>query len=739
MRPAPGSGGEQLQSPQMRGSRYGVVVLLLAGCFLLVSRGVLPGLRAPLGDFANYYTAAQLLVRGEPLARAYQDLLWFQQRIDRLGIEDQLGGFIPHPPPAAVVLTPLTPLPPLAAKQLWTLLNLALLAGVIWMLRGLTQPARVSGEAAPAAPGRQSQDGLSLQWVALLVVLTGPALWHDLAFGQLYVPLLASLVGCLYFQQRGRPVLSGVLLGLLIPVKYLGAPWLLYWAWRRQWRLVLAATAAGLALVVLTLGLAGPEPFTVFLQEVLPRHLSGEIQDPFASRFQSWNSLYRRLFVADPLSNPQPAAQLPLLATFLGQATFWLLFLWLLAGLSRRGATTRRDSARDCAWILSVLLLASPAGASYHFLLLALPGTVFVARLIRAGRPRDATVVVVMLVSVNLPHYLYLESWAEGWANLLAYPRLWCVLGFTWAGYRSFSGAFSGRAIRPWVAAAVLALAASMGLRLWSRPQADPAQWLPVDGPDTDSRYGLVLKEPDWASSQLLFTYVEGRKGRYGPFNGKGRRWLPPAPGSFYAPDLHPQGHLLLMEHWGRGKAEIWLSLGQARPEPIVEGEKPVWLGAGGRFAFLRSGGLFEHDLESGRTESLSAAGVAEPGGAIEDLDASAGGRYLALVEKALELYRLRLVDLGSGREVTLTTSPDRIRSPAVSDSGEAVAFSWLQDGNWDLWVVRPPDPRPRRLTRHPAVDDDPVWQGKRRLIFTSDRGRGLQFSLLYTIGLPEP
>ncbi len=193
------------------------------------------------------------------------------------------------------------------------------------------------------------------------------------------------------------------------------------------------------------------------------------------------------------------------------------------------------------------------------------------------------------------------------------------------------------------------------------------------------------------------------------------------------------------MEHWGRGKAEIWLSLGQARPEPVVEGEKPVWLGAGGRFAFLRSGGLFEHDLESGRTESLSAAGVAEPGGAIEDLDASAGGRYLALVEKALELYRLRLVDLGSGREVTLTTSPDRIRSPAVSDSGEAVAFSWLQDGNWDLWVVRPPDPRPRRLTRHPAVDDDPVWQGKRRLIFTSDRGRGLQFSLLYTIGLPEP
>ena len=47
---------------------------------------------APRGDFANYYTAARLVVEGVPLDPIY-DMRWFTEQASRVGFGDQLVNF----------------------------------------------------------------------------------------------------------------------------------------------------------------------------------------------------------------------------------------------------------------------------------------------------------------------------------------------------------------------------------------------------------------------------------------------------------------------------------------------------------------------------------------------------------------------------------------------------------------------------------------------------------------------
>jgi Tol biopolymer transport system component len=43
------------------------------------------------------------------------------------------------------------------------------------------------------------------------------------------------------------------------------------------------------------------------------------------------------------------------------------------------------------------------------------------------------------------------------------------------------------------------------------------------------------------------------------------------------------------------------------------------------------------------------------------------------------------------------------------------------------------------RLTHDPAIDTAPVWdEANQRILFTSDRGRGLECSTLFAIPLPQ-
>lgn len=74
---------------------------------------------------------------------------------------------------------------------------------------------------------------------------------------------------------------------------------------------------------------------------------------------------------------------------------------------------------------------------------------------------------------------------------------------------------------------------------------------------------------------------------------------------------------------------------------------------------------------------------------------------------------------------------------PAISPTGDRLAFSRLSGGNYDVYVMDLDDRRTQRLTSSPTVDEDPSWSPEGdRLVYTSERRSGdLQISVVPASG----
>ncbi|MCK6559514.1 DUF2029 domain-containing protein [candidate division KSB1 bacterium] len=728
-------------SPSNRRLALALAGTLIVFALLIIKFGILPSLNNTRGDFANYYTAARLVREGAPLARAYQDFVWFQMEMDRKGIVHQVGGFIPHPPPTATVFLPLTFLDAVAARNVWTAVNALLIVVCICGLACLTR----------------------LHWLATAVILlgTGFGLINNFLFGQMYLLLTATLVLGLLAQQRGKDALAGVLLGLLIPMKYVGILFVAYFAWRRRWRLVLAAGATVAAVAGFTALLAGSEPFRVFLTEVFPRHLRGEIQDPFAILFQSWASLFRRLFVHNATLNPAPPLDCPPAFYFLSAAAFWgftALAAWLIAVV--RFAAPRHQFLFEIGLLPLWFLLVSPSGTTYHFLLLTLTTTAFVALLLELQRRHAAAGLAALFIVINLPHYLKLMPLAQGWLTPLGYSRLWLLLLFGVLAWRFFRPLISlrptktklGRALAVAVTliASLSALAASRGR---PAPADDGATWLALEDAEFQRHQGLLMKHPDAGRRRLVFSYCEFWNEQYTIFSTDSGRWTPPARRNYYHPDLAEDDASLLVQTIVNGRDEIWLSRAQGEePQFLLAGSQPSWQEAGKSFVYVNGEALFLAVLADDQLQLRvlrTAAGeqmrfydpACSPRGnllayCVEDRNAAApeGGRF-----------QLRLYDFSDGRDELVLAADDRLEQPAWSPDASVLLFAQKQNATIALAAVKLADRSKQAaagdrylLTTAAGHNTSPLWDAANdRILFTSDRGRGLEFSAIFVLPVP--
>ncbi len=703
----------------IRSTRYGLWGILLLFSFLVLSKGILPALSDSGGDFANYYTASQIVREGRSIEPAYRDFSWFQKQIDRYGFERQVGGFIPHPPSTALLFLPLTLLDPLTAKRAWTLLNLAFALLIILLLSRLS--------------------GLNWLLTAILFLGSGAALINNFLFGQLYLLLLLSILLGLYLLRSQFPFAAGLCLGALLPIKYVALLWIVLFLWQRQWRVVLGAAVASVALLLLTLWAQGPQPFDTFLNEVLPRHLRGEIQDPFSTRFQSFGSLFRRLFVREPTLNPTAALDAPVLLFFFKNLSFWLL-----AGATALGLAGAQFSKKDHRFLFRMgllpvaILLMSPASATYHFLLLTITAVFYIKILLDSNRTRAAVGLAVLLLLINLPHYLRLEWLAQGWWTPAASTRLWLLLTLLLASIWIFRRSIQPRKIH--LAVAGIAIPLAVGLTTLTEYSAyanqpqDGAQWLKVEGTEFSRNLGLILAAPDLGKRKLVFSYCELLDERYAIYGANGSRWTPAGKDNYYEPDLNRDDQRLLVETTISGRP--WVSVSSARGQPplaLVEGEGPSWKPDGSGFVFQREKEVHFFQMRDGTTERLLA------GHNFYDVQWSPEGRKLAYCTAGEEGTVLGILDLATEKNRTVLSSKDRVESPSWSPDGEKIVFSWNRAGNPDVWLIDTTTQETRQLTFHLGRDDEPVWDDiNGRILFTSDRGRGLEFSTLYWLPAPE-
>jgi alpha-1,2-mannosyltransferase len=199
--------------------------LLLAALGVFVGVGFFAWIRRP-GDFAGYILVGDLVLAGRHI---YQDA----PRINT------------WPPFWSLLCVPLALLArpsPYLARGLWLVLNVALLVVVLRLVTRLVHGRRLT----LAATG----PGLSLVAPEVLVplVLTGRYVVANLEHLQVNVLLFALTLGGLALVAAERPAAGGSLIGLGAAIKVMPAAFLVYLAYRRQWRAALAGAAVTLGL-----------------------------------------------------------------------------------------------------------------------------------------------------------------------------------------------------------------------------------------------------------------------------------------------------------------------------------------------------------------------------------------------------------------------------------------------------------------------------------------------------------
>jgi len=354
--------------------------------------------------FVAYYTASHLLVTGQLGPQAYDDA-WFGEMVRRLTASNVREIFTPNPPTMALMALPLAWLDAQPARAVWLLASLvAFIAGVAALVR------------------QQARRNRDVPVPVLLLMLLAPAVFSNVRVGQGYLIVFALFAAAIVGLARRRDAhadvgpsrrhdaLAGIALGALLGLKTSGTALVAVLVVQRRWRalMVAAATAAGLAVAV--------TPFIDWsMWWMYPDVVRDFVQRPSGSvtAYQTTLSLFRHLCIADPVWNPSAAANCGAIAFAAPSAILAAALAITLFSVFRAPTS---DAGLAAGATLS--LLALPASAEVHFVLLGIPLAMIRLRLV------ELLVIAALLI---VPLEWTAERFTNGWWALLAYPRLYAA------------------------------------------------------------------------------------------------------------------------------------------------------------------------------------------------------------------------------------------------------------------------------------------------------------------------
>lgn len=386
---------------------------LITGVFLLllifpVSKGIVPGWRSVQSDFPNYYVSARLATEGRGGDSLYFNS-WFQQEIYRYGMEEQ-GKFSPFPPPTAFVMLPVAGFDPLTAKRIWMIINVLLSVLGVFLL------------------GRIA--GISRLQAGILFLLTGIGLVNNLLLGQFYILLLVCLLGGYFFIRKGWPAGSGLLFGTGIAIKYFPVVVLPTLLFEKKYKTIWWTLAVIAVLNLVAVLVFGMQVYVRFFENVFFAHLDGRLegQSAWAPAFQSWNALGHRLFLKDAIENPEPWIHSPVLFFFLKYGII-LGVLLLTASTFKKIRKHPLFTEASLALVSMTAILLSPAGATYHGLLLLFPAALMGQVFAEEEKYLSWIPWIVFLALIGYLPPLISKITVSTGNNLLLFPRLWLQLG----------------------------------------------------------------------------------------------------------------------------------------------------------------------------------------------------------------------------------------------------------------------------------------------------------------------
>jgi hypothetical protein len=665
-------------------------------------------------DFPNYYMSARLAHEGYDTSREYE-WVWFEREKDHRIPDIPPIGLLPITPFSTLVMWPLTGLPPLTAKHLWILANLALLIPLCWFLRSIT--------------------ALSYRRIALVFALSFP-LHRNLLYGQFYVLLLLLLVAACWAYLRGRTGLAGTLVAIAAACKIFPVLLFIFFLQRRDWRALLWGAVTGLAAVAVSVAVFGWNLHRTYLLQVLPWSLHGEGLPPYATASASISSVLHYLFLAEPQWNPHPWHNSPLCYALL-QPTLQMLAFAPAVLLIRRSDRSPRRILLEWSALITASLAISTSPASYNFVLMALPACVLAATLLERRWYGWLAALLIVYLGIGFP--MPSPHTRMGPAILLYVPRLPLMLTLllgmylllwrerpveasTWE-WTQYANDFTHHT-RDWTHyawAAAMAVIAILGVRSTLRLQRAVRQEFAYRLPLQTEAF--LHASPASAGAQL----------RYVAFTMSGYH-LTTANANTARVDALPGDDLSFTGNSGT----VWVEKALSPHSEIIDLQHPThavlndahdpMLSADGQsMAFVRD------DHGRGRLMVRRGSGTAS--------EAALTPLPLQVYEASFvseRQYAFSAVEDGRPPQVYLTDAAHanaplglgESRYPALSPDGAWLAYSHLEHGMWNLWVRDQRTGATRRIADVPCNQIQPAWEDdSRTLLYGTDCGRSLWFT----------
>lgn len=359
----------------------GVVVLALLG-LALTAHGAVDSRGEPLGtDFSNFWSASKLALMGEPAA-VYDMARQYAVQKQEFGPQT---GFYPffYPPIYLLICYPMAALPYLTALAIW-------IAVTAWAYQAVIR--RIGAGVVGLAP-----------------VLAFPAVFVTIGHGQNAL-LTTAILGAAALALDRRPLVAGVLLGLLAFKPHLAvvAPLMLLASGR--WRAFAASAVTAVALALVSLAVFGLDAWKAFIASAPAAKavLDDKMMD--VEKLQSVFGAVRLLGGGANLA-------------YLAQGAVALAVLGVLLVLARKSLTGEAIGALTA----TAAALTSPYFLDYDLALLAIPLAWATAQGVKHGfLPWEKSILVFAFA---LPAFSRVLAFAIGvpFAPLATALLFWCI------------------------------------------------------------------------------------------------------------------------------------------------------------------------------------------------------------------------------------------------------------------------------------------------------------------------
>lgn len=326
----------------LTGKYYGLLpLLLLCGFYIVKATGF------SLHDFGNYYFGGYFFAQGTFTADMYFPYI-FNRDIAALGYESLFLNYAPNTPFLTLLFYPFHFLDPFTAKLIFNLLSTFLFLYSTSRLVAFYKIKPV--------------------YAAIIPVLFFLPVKNNLLFGQLYFLLFFLLAeGWLAYEKKQLFRMS-LFWSMAVLIKVFPVMLIAFLLFKKAYK---PAAYLIFCCALLTIGsvlLNGVEIWFFFFEKVLPKASNGEIATAFVDNYQSVYMFLKRIFITDAIENPYPAVNNPFL--------FHLLLMSFKLGLVFMGyyiTQIKKNTLFVFSYWIIIMLLLSPYGSTYTFILLLFP------------------------------------------------------------------------------------------------------------------------------------------------------------------------------------------------------------------------------------------------------------------------------------------------------------------------------------------------------------------------------